>query len=126
MGWMQAIRRMWRGLPHEPDAALVFDAGGFRRDGPDGFAVQWERIVHISGYRTDLWTAEEVRIDVELDSGDEVFFSEESPGFPALMEELARRYPSVAGWFERIALAADSPGTVVLYDAAATSTEPRA
>jgi hypothetical protein len=118
MGLMQAIKRMWRGIPHEPDAALAFDDRGFRRAAPDPFAVEWNAITKISGYRTDLWTVDEVRIDVELASGDEIFFSEESPGFPALMEEVALRFPTVSGWFERIALVDEAPGTIVLYDAA--------
>ncbi|KFN49090.1 hypothetical protein P873_12415 [Arenimonas composti TR7-09 = DSM 18010] len=111
------MRRRWSGLPHPADGALHFDDAGFRRAPPDGFAAAWNEVVRISGWRSDLWSPDEVRIQVDLAGGDVVVFGEESPGFPALMVAFEQRFPPVAGWFERIALPADDGHrTLTLYE----------
>ncbi len=79
--------------------------------------MPWDAIVRITGYKVDLLTVDEIRMEVALSTGTSVVYSEESPGFGALMVELEHRFPSVVGWHAKVAHPAFAASTTVLFNA---------
>ncbi len=109
-----------------PAAAIIasrpvpdgFDQETFSRPGRDGFIARWADIWRIVGCKIDLLTADEIRVNFELCTNVTVIITEESPGFDVFMNEVERRFPSVEGWFARIAQPPLAPANAILYQQA--------
>lgn len=101
------------------DEPIAFDQETFSRPGQNGFTARWADIRRIVGYKIDLLTVDEIRVDFELKTNVTVIVTEESPGFGAFMSEVERRFPSVEGWFAKIAQPPFAPVNAVLYQAEA-------
>jgi len=98
------------------DPEVVFDTSEFGRPGRNGFRAAWCEIQWIVGYKIDMFSWDEIRIEFELRDGMLVVVTEESTGFPEFMEEVERRFPSALGWHGKIAQPAYAESRTVLYE----------
>ena len=98
------------------DPEVVFDTKEFSRPGKNGFRAAWSEIQRIVGYKIDMFSWDEIRIEFELRDGMLVVVTEESVGFPEFMQEVERRFPSSLGWHGKIAKPAYAESRTVLYE----------
>ena len=112
------MARLFRRSPPKPiDPPVTFDETGFGRPGPDGFTAAWSDVRRITGYKIDMLTWDEIRMDFYLAIDLTVIVTEESPGFADFMREVEHRFPSVSGWHSKVSQPVFAPCTTVLYEA---------
>jgi len=111
------LTRLFHRSPPPPlDPPVSFDENGFWRPGPNAFTVGWADVRRITGYKIDMFTWDEIRMNFDVATGMTVVVTEESPGFTEFMEEVERRFSSVNGWHSKISQPAFAPCTTVLYE----------
>jgi hypothetical protein len=102
--------------PAEPAEPVVdFDDAGFNCAGESPWRATWSEVKRITAYKIDRVTVDEIRVDFALRDGTTRVITEESPGFDELMGELARHFPTVSGWRDRVVQPAFAPSVSVLY-----------
>jgi hypothetical protein len=111
------IANYLRREPRPLDGPVSFDDRLFWRDFPNPFKVEWCMVRRITGYKMDLLTWDEIRMEFALANWSSVVVTEESPGFPQFMQEVERRFPAVADWHGRISQPPFAPRTTVLFEA---------
>lgn len=87
---------------------------------PNGFSVAGHDfsvgdITKVVGYKRDLITVDEVRLDLTFRSGAQISVSEDQPGFAALVGSLCSAFPSISGWEQKIVGPAFAANCTVLY-----------
>ena len=116
MSLLQTITSLLR-QPAEPAEPIVhFDNAGFSCDGESPWRATWLEVKRITAYKIDRLTVDEIRVDFALRDGSTRVLTEESPGFDELMLELARRFPTVSGWRDRVVQPAFATSISVLYE----------
>jgi len=110
--------RKRRNQPKPLDAPIAFDKQYFHRAGKDAFRAAWNDVRRIVGYKVDMFSWDEIRIDFYLADNATVVVTEESPGFSEFMKEVERRFQSVVGWHAKISQPPFESNTTVLYEAA--------
>ncbi len=98
--------------------ALVINATGFSFRLADESTVQvdWAAIARVAAYKLDLFTTDEVRLEIVLPYAPyEVTVSEEQPGFGAVAAEMEKRLNFPAGWWEAVVTPAFQANETVLY-----------
>jgi len=76
--------------------------------------VEWESVEAIRAFKLDLATFDEIRFSLQIPGG-VVEVSEEQPGFAAFAHALERQFPSVVGWYARVAQPAFARNETVLW-----------
>lgn len=115
MGLLQTMTLLSR--PAEPAEPVVdFDDAGFNCAGESPWRASWSDVKLITAYKIDRLTVDEIRVDFALRDGITRVITEECPGFDELMRELARRFPTVSGWRDRVVQPAFAPSVSVLYE----------
>jgi hypothetical protein len=100
------------------DPPVTFDDQTFGRPGKYAFQASWSDIRRIIGYKIDMFSWDEIRMDFELVGGTVVVVTEESAGFGDLMKEVERRFPSVVGWYAKVSQPPFAECRTVLHDVA--------
>src|SRR5262245_16284422 len=105
------------GRNRRSDPAITIDSDGFGYETSKGemCRIPWNDIQEIRAYKLDLLTVDEVRFAFQMD-GWWADVSEEQPGFDRLVKQLEQRFPSVAGWQERVIKPAFAPNETILYE----------
>ena len=106
--WISArLRPRPAGLPAIRVVADGFVSGDLR--------VEWADVRLLAAYKIDRVTFDDVLFAFQLADGRQVTIHEEQPGFAAFERMLTERFPSAAGWRERVILPAFERNWSVLY-----------
>jgi hypothetical protein len=100
------------------DPPVTFDGQTFHRSGKEAFRALWSDVRRITGYKIDMFSWDEIRMDFELVGGRIVVVTEESAGFGDLMKEVERRFPSVVGWHAKVSQPPFAECRTVLHEVA--------
>ncbi len=113
---MFARLKEWLKRRERRDPPIHMDAEGLWYTTRKGATLRfvWQGIREIRAYKLDLLTYDEVRFAFDMD-GWWGQVSEDQPGFEELLKEIQVRFPSVAGWREKVILPPFERNEVVLY-----------
>lgn len=106
----------WQQLQGEV-GSFDYDEEGFSYPFETGTSVvRWKEVDRIAGYKLDLFTADELCI--ELHVGDRAIrFSESTPGWYQLLERLKKVFPAIPeGWDWDVTRQASAANYTVLYE----------
>lgn len=112
-----ALRRLWFWRKRAVDPTIRVDARGFEFSDQRGkaYAVAWQDVAEVWGYKMDLLTSHRVYFYFKLRSGKGVELSEEQPGFKDLLPSLKERFPGVNGWESKILRPVAGRNETLLY-----------
>jgi hypothetical protein len=115
MGFLSRFRMLF--APHQARAALpiAFNADSFRIGSDDCNELAWDKVLKIVTYKIDLFAVDEIQVEfIHADGG--LVVTEESPGFPAFMDEMVRRFPTASDWHEKVSQPPFAASKTVLYE----------
>lgn len=115
IGSMFGLKLKRSKVPKPLDEPVDFSQEFFSRPGSDGFTARWADVRQIIGYKVDLFSWDEIRLDFHLSTGLTVVITEESPGFDAFMNEVQRRFPSLEGWHAKLSQPPFAASRAILY-----------
>jgi len=115
MGIFAAIQKRLRRRPKLWDGPITFDDVKFRVGPPRLRELPWLAVERISVYKVDLLVVDEIRVQFDHPGGS-VVVTEESPGFPVFMHEVARRFPMAADWYTAVSQPAFAACETTLYE----------
>jgi len=116
MGVLQTMTSLLSRSAEPAEPVVDFDDAGFNCAGESLWRATWPEVTRITAYKIDRLTMDEIRVDFVLRDGTTRVITEDSPGFDELMRELARRFPAVSGWRDRVVQPAFAPSVSVLYE----------
>ncbi len=63
-------------------------------------SIKWDDITSILGYKRDLYTVDEINLDIYTQSGVSLNITEETPGWTKFIEQLKLKFPQINQSFE--------------------------
>jgi hypothetical protein len=100
--WLSRLR------PAEPEIALEADGFSVVRRGTLLFRVRWAEVLEVFAFKENWGTYDRICLGFRVsDAGDYYRVDEDTPGYPGLLEELARVYPDLdKNWWLKVAFPA--------------------
>lgn len=104
-------------IPEEKPGLFVFEADGFVYPFKSGSAkIKWVEIERLEGYKKDLWTVDEISMDITW-NGWKATFTEGMPGWAELQKKIKEVLPAVpSNWESTVMLPPFAGNYVVLYE----------